>query len=167
MLRSLQMSRLHKRGLVAIFCLVVIDVGLDIARTTYAVYGSAVGVDALLDILEVTIAVIVGALPPYASLLTAAKRESKPAKANPPVKRDNSFTTPHCRSPDLYHSYLKSSDYSNDEIDNYAVERGLMNRQDCDNSPISDNGSDEYRSDWETTPMSSPTSIPEKALSIC
>lgn len=79
MLRGLQMSTSRKVGLAAIFFIAIIDAMFDIMRTLYTVDGGAVAIDMISDILELTVAVIVSALPNYEGLLRAPKKKERVA----------------------------------------------------------------------------------------
>ena len=73
MLRRLQMPISQKLGLAALFLIAITDVIFDITRTAYT--GGEIAVDAIWDVLEATVAVIVSSLPTYKPLLGGAKRE--------------------------------------------------------------------------------------------
>ena len=74
MLRRLQMPISQKLGLAALFLIAITDVIFDITRTAYT--GGEIAVDAIWDVLEATIAVIVSSLPTYKALLGGgAKKE--------------------------------------------------------------------------------------------
>ena len=83
MLRALKMARAVKIGLAAMFAIVAIDIVLDIVRTLSVVGGVSStftttdpNLQTILTFAEPAIAVMVGALPSYGSLLSRPRRKS-------------------------------------------------------------------------------------------
>ena len=81
MLRRLQMPISQKLGLAALFLIAITDVIFDITRTAYT--GGEIAVDAIWDVLEATIAVIVSSLPTYKALLGGGQKGEKHSVPKP------------------------------------------------------------------------------------
>ena len=77
MLKGLQMPTRKKLGLAAIFLVATSDIIIDIIRTVYSINGRPVALNAMWDILEPSIAVIVSALPTYKALLGNSNRRKE------------------------------------------------------------------------------------------
>ena len=75
MLKRLQMPTRRKIGLAAIFLVATSDVIIDIIRTIYSINGGPVAFNAIWDILEPSIAVIVSALPTYKAVLGSSRKQ--------------------------------------------------------------------------------------------
>ncbi|KUJ16890.1 uncharacterized protein LY89DRAFT_707319 [Mollisia scopiformis] len=75
MLKGTRLPIGQKVGVAVIFLLAFTDVIFDILRTLYTLRGGAVSIDILWDILELTIAIIISALPTYRSLLPGSSHK--------------------------------------------------------------------------------------------